>query len=90
MKHSNATELLFNQVIDETPPEIKQEVEWSYSIADKIFEALRQKGLSQKEFAHLVGTSEAAVSKWIGGGHNFTISTLAKISRVLGVDMIKV
>ena len=90
MKHSNATELLFNQVIDETPPEIKLEVEWSYSIADKIYEALRRKGLSQKEFARLVGTSEAAVSKWIGGGHNFTISTLAKISSVLGVDMIKV
>ncbi|MBQ3657328.1 MAG: helix-turn-helix transcriptional regulator [Bacteroidales bacterium] len=90
MKHSNATELLFNQVIDETPPEIKQEVEWSYSIADKIYEALRRKGLSQKEFARLVGTSEAAVSKWIGGGHNFTLSTLAKISMVLGVDMIKV
>jgi len=90
MKHSNATELLFNQVINETPPEIKQEVEWSYSIADKIYEALRRKGLSQKEFARLVGTSEAAVSKWIGGGHNFTISTLAKISSVLGVDMIKV
>ena len=90
MKHSNATELLFNQVIDETPPEIKQEAEWSYSIADKIYEALRRKGLSQKEFARLVGTSEAAVSKWIGGGHNFTISTLAKISSVLGVDIIKV
>ena len=90
MKHSNATELLFNQVIDETPPDIKQEVEWSYSIADKIYETLRRKGLSQKEFARLVGTSEAAVSKWIGGGHNFTISTLAKISSVLGVDMIKV
>ena len=90
MKHSNATELLFNQVFDETPPEIKQEVEWSYSIADKIYETFRRKGLSQKEFARLVGTSEAAVSKWIGGGHNFTISTLAKISRVLGVDMIKV
>ena len=90
MKHSNATELLFNQVLDETPPEIKQEVEWSYGIADKIYESLRQKGLSQKEFAHLVGTSEAAVYKWIGGGHNFTIATLAKISKVLGVDMIKV
>ena len=90
MKHSNATELLFNQVIDETPPEIKQEVEWSYEIADKIYEMIRRKGLSQKEFARLAGTSEAAVSKWIGGGHNFTLSTLAKISRVLGEDMIKV
>ena len=90
MKHSNDTELLFNQVIDETPPDIKQEVEWSYEIADKIYEMIRRKGLSQKEFARLAGTSEAAVSKWVGGGHNFTLSTLAKISRVLGEDVIKV
>ncbi len=90
MKHSTATEQLFNQVIAETPPEIKQEVEWSYQIADKIYDAIRSKGLSQKDFARLVGTSEAAVSRWIGGGHNFTLATLARIEAALGVEMIKV
>lgn len=63
MRHSKATETLFNQVINETPQEIKQEVEWSYEIADRIYETLHRKGLSQKEFTHLAGTSEAAVSK---------------------------
>lgn len=90
MKHSAATEQLFEQVIAETPIEIKQEVEWSYQIADKIASALQRKGLSQKEFARLVGTSEPAVSRWIGGGHNFTLSTLAKISTVLGEAVITV
>ncbi len=90
MKHSAATEQLFDQVIADTPPEIKREVEWSYQIADKIYAALRRKGLSQKEFARLVGTSEAAVSKWIGGGHNFTIATLAKIEEALGEEVIRV
>lgn len=90
MKHSAATEQLFEQVIAETPLEIKQEVEWSYQIADKIASALQRKGLSQKEFARLVGTSEPAVSRWIGGGHNFTLSTLAKISTVLGEAVITV
>lgn len=90
MRHSKATKALFNQVISETPQEIKQEVEWSYEIADKIYETLHRKGMSQKEFAHLAGTSEAAVSKWIGGGHNFTLATLAKISSVLGESMIQV
>ena len=47
MKHSEATEQLFDQVIADTPPEIKREVEWSYQIADKIYAALRRKGLSQ-------------------------------------------
>ncbi|MBR3712930.1 MAG: helix-turn-helix transcriptional regulator [Bacteroidales bacterium] len=51
---------------------------------------MRRKGLSQKEFARLVETSEASVFKWIGGGHNFTIATLARIEEALGEYMIKV
>jgi transcriptional regulator with XRE-family HTH domain len=51
---------------------------------------LRRKGLSQKEFARLVGTSEAAVSKWIGDGHNFTIATLARIEEALGEEVINI
>ena len=81
---------LFQQVLDETPKEVRQQVEWSYDIADKLDAKLRQLGVSQKEFARRVGTSEAAVSKWLGGGHNFTLSTLAKISSVLGEPIISI
>ena len=81
---------LFQQVLDETPKEIRQQVEWSYDIADKLDAKLHQLGVSQKEFARRVGTSEAAVSKWLGGGHNFTLSTLAKISSVLGEPIISI
>lgn len=90
MKHSNETEQLFQQVIDETPKALKLQVEWSYEIADWIDSLLRSRKLSQKEFAKMVGTSEAAVSHWVGGGHNFTLSTLAKISAVLGIQVISV
>lgn len=90
MKHSNETEQLFQQVLDETPKALKLQVEWSYEIADWIDNLLRSRKLSQKEFAKMVGTSEAAVSHWVGGGHNFTLSTLAKISAVLGVQAISV
>ena len=90
MKHATETEQLFQQVLDETPKAIKQQVEWSYDIADQIDATLHRKGLSQKEFAKMVGTSEAAVSHWIGGGHNFTLSTLAKISAALGEPIISV
>lgn len=88
MKHSLNTEQLFQQVLDETPPNIKLQVQWSYDIADRIDEALHHRGLTQKEFAKLMGTSEAAVSHWVGGGHNFKLSTLAKISTVLGEPII--
>lgn len=90
MTHASETERLFQQVLDETPQAVKQQVEWSYDIADHIDAALHRKGLSQKEFAKMVGTSEAAVSHWVGGGHNFTLSTLAKISAALGEPIISV
>ena len=90
MKHSNETEQLFQQVLDETPKALKLQVEWSYEIADWLDNLLRSRKLSQKEFAKMVGTSEAAVSHWVGGGHNFTLSTLAKISAALGVQVISV
>ena len=90
MRHAVETEQLFQQVLDETPKAVKLQVEWSYDIADHIDSVLKRKNLTQKEFAKLVGTSEAAVSHWIGGGHNFTISTLAKISAALGEPIISV
>jgi len=63
MKQAIETASLFQKVIGETTQGIKQQVEWSYCIADKIDERLRHLGLSQKEFANRIGTSEAAVSK---------------------------
>ena len=90
MKHSIETEHLFQQTLDETPKAVKLQVEWSYEIADRIDDLLRKKGLTQKEFAKIVGTSEAAVSHWVGGGHNFTLSTLAKISAALETPLISI
>ncbi|MBO7445012.1 MAG: helix-turn-helix transcriptional regulator [Bacteroidales bacterium] len=90
MKHSKETEQLFQQTLDETPKSLKLQVEWSYKIADRIDQLLRDRGLSQKKFAKIVGTSEAAVSHWVAGGHNFTLSTLAKISTALDVPLISI
>lgn len=90
MKHSTETEQLFQQTLDNTPKALKLQVVWSYQIADWIDKILKARNLSQKEFAKMVGTSEAAVSHWVGGGHNFTLSTIAKISAALDSDIIQV
>jgi DNA-binding Xre family transcriptional regulator len=90
MTHATETERLFQQVLNETPEEIKTKVDWSFDIANKIDLVLHRKGISQKAFASMTGTSEAAVSKWLGGNHNFTLSTLAKISAALGEPIITV
>ena len=80
----------FREAIANTPQEIRQQMEWSFRIADQIDDALKANGMTQKELAQRLGTSAAAVSRWLGGGHNFTLSTLARISVVLGEPRISV
>ncbi len=90
MKHAEETERLFLKVADETPEEIKLKVDWSLDISTAIDNAMHDKRMTQKELAHRLGTSPAAVNSWLGGNHNFTLSTLARISTVLGIPLITV
>ena len=80
----------FREALKATPPELRQQMEWSFHIADEIDDALKEKGMTQKDLAVALKTSPAAVSRWLGGGHNFTLSTLARISIVLGIPLISV
>lgn len=57
-------------------------------LAMKIAEALKQKHISQKEFANMMGKSATVVSEWLSGDRNFTIDTLTDISVALGVSLI--
>lgn len=86
----NPTKQLFKECVDNTPQQVKQRVEWSFEVADKIADILKQRGMTQREFSQLVGCSESEVCRWVGGTHNFTLATLAKISTVLGVPLITV
>lgn len=84
------TKSLFREELAKIPPDVRKQVDMSWAIADKIDALLKAKGMSQKEFAHLMGKTEPEVSRWLGGTHNFTLRTLAKISVVLGEDVIKI
>ena len=76
--------------LNDIPTDVKKEVDWSFAIADKIEETLQEKQISHKELAKRMGKTEAEVSRWVGGTHNFTLATLAKISAALGVPLITV
>lgn len=81
---------LFRQIVDETPEDLKTQLRFSDSIAEKIIMLLKAKGMSQRDLAKRTKKTEAEVSRWVGGTHNFTLRTLAKISVVLGDDIIKI
>lgn len=90
MKQDSEGQKLFHQIVDETPEELKTQLRFSDSIAEKLSKLLEERGMTQRDLARKVGKTEAEVSRWLGGTHNFTLRTLAKISTILGVDMIKV
>ena len=50
---------------------------------------LSDKGLKQKDLADKMGKSEAEISKWLSGSHNFTLRSIAKIETVLDVKIIE-
>ncbi len=71
-------------------PEIRESVDLSFQIVDRIHEILTEKGLKQKDLALLLNKKEAEVSRWMRGTHNFTIDTLVTIERALNAPILQV
>lgn len=86
MKSTN----VYLEAIKNIPLEIQKETAFSFAVSDKIHQLLTNQGMTQKELAKKMGKTEAEVSVWLSGQHNFTLRTLAKISAVLGEDLISI
>ena len=71
-------------------PLVRQNVDLSFQIVNRIHEILVAKGLKQKDLASLLGKKEAEISKWMRGTHNFTIDTLVSIENALGAPILQV
>ena len=81
---------LFSEAVSNVSEDVRLETDWSFAISDKIADALEEKGMTQKMFAKQIGKTETEVSRWLSGTHNFTLRTIAKISSVLGMNIITV
>jgi transcriptional regulator with XRE-family HTH domain len=86
MKPTNA----YLEAVKNIPLEIQKETSFSFSVSDKIHRLLTDRCMTQKELAKRMGKTEAEVSVWLSGQHNFTLRTLARISVVLGEDLIQI
>lgn len=71
-------------------PDVRQSVALSFRIVDRIHEILHEKGLKQKDLALRLGKSEAEISKWMRGTHNFTIETIVSIEDALDAPIVEV
>ena len=70
------------------PEDNKIFVDKSLEIAEYIFRLMEQKGMKQKDLADKMGKTEAEVSKWLAGMHNYTLRSLSKIEAALGSTVI--
>ena len=81
-----------NRIMDEIrstiTPEMKLQMEMSVAIANRIYEILEAKGMTQKELAQKLRKTETEVSRWLSGTHNLTLSTICKISAALGEEIV--
>ena len=59
-------------------------------IASRIDAIMKQKGISKKELAVLTHRRPSDVTRWLGGGHNFTCRTIALIEQALDAPIIKI
>lgn len=80
----------FIDALERIPKAIQKQVDLSMGVSDRIAAILQDRGMTQKEFARMMGKTEAEVSRWLSGNHNFTLSTIAKISSALGKDIISI
>jgi DNA-binding XRE family transcriptional regulator len=61
---------------------------WFFAaIADKVAERRIDRGLSQRELAELVGTTQSAIARLERGGRPPRIDTLLKIAEALDCDL---
>ena len=69
-------------------PENNRFVSKNLQISNQISELLTKKGLTQKEFATMLGKQESEVSKWLSGLHNLTLKSITKMEAVLNEDIL--
>lgn len=81
---------LLDEVLKKIPRQVEKEVNLQMEIIYRIEEILKHKGWSQTDLAKAMGKKDPEISKWLGGRHNFTIATIARIEAALGEDILTV
>lgn len=79
---------IMQAIRETTPPEVNRQVDIAVQIANRVYELLEEKGMSQKDLAKKLGKTETEVSRWLSGTHNLTIATIAKLAVALDDDII--
>ena len=81
---------LIDDILKDIPKDSAIFIEKSLAMSYYISDILERKGLMQKDLAEMLDKTEAEVSKWLCGTHNFTLRTISKIEAVLGESIMEI
>lgn len=79
---------LFDHLLSKVPFEVKKYVQKQGEIAIQIGALLKNKRITQKEFAKKINMKESQLSKILAGNSNCTLKTITKIEAALNEDII--
>ena len=58
------------------------------TLSDKVRRAILDSGLSRYRIAHVAGVEQAALSRFMAGKTNLTLTTVDRMADVLGLDLV--
>lgn len=79
-----------DRLLKNTPKEVEIFVDWYADIVVRINQLLSENKITKKELAENMYKNPSEISKWLGGEHNFTLRSLAKLSAELGEPLLEV
>lgn len=82
------TSPIIQEIKDRVPQHLKDLIHKRMSLAAKIDDVLQARGLTNQEFAFMMGKKPSEISRWLSGTHNFTTETLWEIERVLRIQLL--
>lgn len=80
----------FSEKVKAVPKEVMTEVQLSAEIIARIDTILKEKHMTQRDLARIMGKSDAVVSRWTTGFPNLTLRSIAELSCALGEPLVKV
>ncbi len=57
----------YREMVTRVPQEMKEEINLSFAISNKIDALMQERGLSKKEFADQLGKRPSEITRWLSG-----------------------
>ncbi|MEX0782959.1 MAG: helix-turn-helix transcriptional regulator [Dehalococcoidia bacterium] len=88
MAHTTWSQLREQRTREPGFAEAYGQAELAYELGRRVRELRQARGLSQRQLAVLIGTSQPAIARLEMGGTNPRMNTLARLSAALGAELV--